>query len=425
MLYWSGFTEPQWNSFDESGWYYFDLDRSPIFYGSIFSSIKYEDLSSYLPGSSLYPNSSYDYIDTASGYALVTGELQNTTAKIGRLYKDAGVGYYSGIFTHDFSFVTHLPVGTYGFVDLWALSNTIDTENNWSSNSDQAVRLSLNNGKLSLRCHENTNYNNSTYSLASGVPYHVRVNRVDTALAAYTYDNPSYSGTYLDSLSIVLPASRNYRYFWVLNKPTYSAAHTGRVSYTAFNYNLENSDWQATMTPIYGLSAETSGVATFNGLLNLIEAMEGSLSGSSTFAADMHIGFQSGLELYVRGIQTTTEYIPLYISGEYPTVFGSLPLYIGASGQTAYLYLYTEGYGTHPGYYQISESIPLFIGNPASTYSAGALPLYLDCALGTIASGLYLHTHGDLPVSSGLDLFVSGVGLVSTNNILKLYTHGY
>ncbi len=425
MLYWTGFTETQWDSLTESGWYYFDIDRSPIFYGGIYGSPKYEDFSSYIPSSSLFSNSVYDFINTGSGNAVYTGYIANTNEKIGRLYKDSGTGYYSGVFTHEFSLINHLPVGTVGLCDLWGISNTIEQESDWNINYSQAIRLGLNAGKLSLRAHQTGAYTNSTYGLASGVPYHIRIIRNNTQLSTYTYDNSSYSGTYVDSLTLTVPTT-TYRYFWALNKPNYGSTNTGRISYIAYNYNLDGDPWIANMGITHGLSSETSGVATFYGILGSVLGMgadSNSISGVGTFSANLSIIFASGLDLYIRGGYTLDDYIPLYVSGAYATVGGTLPLYIGCSGVTSKFYLYTKGYGTKDRYYPISDSIPLFIGNPSTTYISEAFPLYLHCAEGVISSGLYLFVTGNTALSSGLDLYISGVGTI--NNSIKLYTHGY
>lgn len=425
MIYWSAFQLSQWDSLTESGWYYFDLDGFPTFYGNLYSSLQYENLQNYLPASSLYDNSTYDHLNAASGYALVTDLLATTNAKIGRLYKDAGADYYSGVFEHTFDLINYLPVGQYGVCDVWALSNSIGTEDAWNTASAQAVRLALNSGKLSLMCHENSSYENSVYSLSSGIQYSIKLQRSDTSLTAYTFDNPSFTGLALDDLSVTLPVGRNYRYFWPCNKPNYGSSNTGRISYLAKNYHLENCDWQGTMNPIIGMDdgASLSGSSTFTGLLNMISAMDGSLSGLATFGGALSLVISSGLDLYIRGMQQTTDYIPLYIYGANYTLGGSLPLYIGASGLTSSLYLYIKGQGTNRGYYPLSDYITLFVGNPNTTLLENSLPLYLDCAAGSLSSGLYLCIDGNSPLSSGLDLWVSGVGNLSES--LKMYTHGY
>ena len=422
MLYWSGFTASQWDTFTESGWYYFELDGFPSFRGSLYSSLQYEDLQTYLPASSLYDNSVYDHVDVGSGYALVTGLLSTTTTRA-QLYKDGGVGYYSGILDHKFTLQNILPVGQYGLCDVWALSNTVETESEWNINSSQAVRLALNNGRLSLREHEDARTTTSTYLIASGINYYINVIRSGTHLTAYTFDNPSYSGLYLDSISVLLPTDRSYRYLWVLNKPNYGALNTGHVSFISSYFDLHNNGWIAEFTPKIGISSSIDGVATFSGILSLVSSLGGSLSGYGIFGGDLHIGISSGIDLYIKGMDLGSEAIPLYISGAYPTIGGILPLYIGASGVLSTLYLYTEGLGTNAGYYPLNDYIPLFIGNPSTTYLYNSLPLYLDCAEGTFSSGLYLYCCGASPLSSGLDLYISGVGDVT--NTMKLYIHGY
>lgn len=109
----------------------------------------------------------------------------------------------------------------------------------------------------------------------------------------------------------------------------------------------------------------------------------------------------------------------LYLYGAYNSVAGSLPLYVGSSGQTNSLNLYTKAPGTNSGYVPNSGSLNLYIHRD----TVNTLNLFLKAPEGSPNNWMYLSIPGATASNGSLNLIVPNIeGEVS--KILTMFVSG-
>jgi hypothetical protein len=169
--------------------------------------------------------------------------------------------------------------------------------------------------------------------------------------------------------------------------------------------------------------ANISGISTLFSQLGIkfgiIDNISGVLDWNTT---DLGIKKRETIDFYIKGMNTISASFPMYINGAYNKISNSIPFYIANSGISNGIYLYTKGFGRNNGYFPYSSSFPMWIGS-SGTYLESGIPLYIGAALGTISGTLNLNVGGSISISSGIFMFVSGVGQNQTS--LDLFTHGY
>ncbi len=178
-------------------------------------------------------------------------------------------------------------------------------------------------------------------------------------------------------------------------------------------------------------STTLRGIAGMRNKLSYEHTMLDRMRGVAGILARGALAFSSGIPLYIAGIDTTSNTLPLFISGPLTTplsdsisltmfantagtsgVFKELPLWMDGTNEiynsinlflqgpefaslTQQLTLYIAG-----AYYNISGNIPLFLQN---TGISSNIPLFIQ---GTGPSGIGGETPGALPLMASLNLYL-------------------
>jgi hypothetical protein len=109
----------------------------------------------------------------------------------------------------------------------------------------------------------------------------------------------------------------------------------------------------------------------------------------------------------------------LFSKGEYPSLTGSVNLFLANSGVSNTVPLWISGHGISPGYYPASGWVNLYISRDPTS----AINLYLHGQGTEVGSGTPLFSQGFSPSSSGVAFYASGVG--NKTEITSLFTHGF
>lgn len=441
MYAWNLYTEDQWDTFSESEYNVFTLDGTSLASGGYLigsmdstSALSGEAYVSMLGAGSIssvispYENLQTDYSIVNINHSSpqftnfsVSGTFMYNNSQY-RLYKYFGDGSFNDHFTHYFNLKLYTGDNN-GRCGIWSVSTSNESEEVLVTRRRAALSLEEHARCLVLYSCENNSYVTSP-ALSLDTDYGIKVVRANTILRCYVYNNTSYSGSPLYSLSVGIPDNRDYHYFMPINKASGDGVGGYYTRLKTWNYNLGiDKTWLATAAMSYNAGGVMASTGTFSNIgMSLTTTNQGVISGVSEWTGLPTVATNEEFLLYIAGTQLASDSHTLYIHGEVANVVGSLNLYITNSPTTNDLDLYIVGEGTTYGYSPFNDYIPLFIG-PQRTPDA-SLWLYCSAPSGSSSGMLDLYINCATTVGSGLDLSIPSVYNTSNNNS-KLYIHGY
>lgn len=230
----------------------------------------YQDFTTY---TEVDPDGKLSQSSTRSTWAAVTAHTEY-------LYKDFGVAYFAGNFTHKFD-VNFSSVGGVGEIELWGLANDLGDFHDLLVANKSEIVFSLSGGILYIQeIYGGTGYYNTANTPTTATTYYCKVN-YDSAVGTYgtfylnvypTDADRTDNTNVISSKSLALHATPSFRYLYAAQSASQVSCGAGYVENLSLGVTVYSITVPLGDLTLTGHIPTTTGVVTkyINAVLGLL-----------------------------------------------------------------------------------------------------------------------------------------------------------